>query len=399
MPLPKLLIIGGGIVGTTFARAAATSKSFDSITLVEKEASLGYHASSRNSGVIHAGFYYEPDSFKAKFCAAGSALMRQFCEENQLPLNKCGKVVVSKSPKEDSVLEKLYSRGKQNGCDIQLLPRDQLSQYEPSALTCSKFLWSPNTWSASPIDVMGILHKNLLHHLVDIKLNSKLVSVSDDCAILTDGSKISFDIAVNVAGGHALAVSKLFGLVTNYLLLPFKGLYLKTLKPDSIFKAHIYPVPDIQQPFLGIHTTLTSDGFLKLGPTALPAFSVENYHLFDGIEWNNLLPLVALQASLFATNTSNFRNLALKEIRYLSKLAILKEAQKLTSITLNPDQFDWYSPGIRAQLFDKSKRSLETDFVLTRHKNSFHVLNSISPAWTCSFFTAEHILSRILASI
>ena len=142
--------------------------------------------------------------------------------------------------------------------------------------TWNNFLWSPNTWSGSPYSVLQCL----LSELRKVSLSScrcKFIHSKNSVAIFENGQSVYYDILVNAAGGHALAVSHLLGLETSYSLLPFKGLYLKSKAPTNFFKTHIYPVPDIDQPFLGLHTTLTHDGYLKLGPTALPAFSPENY--------------------------------------------------------------------------------------------------------------------------
>ena len=150
---------------------------------------------------------------------------------------------------------------------------------------------------------------------------------------------------------------------------------------------------------LEIHTTLTFDGFLKLGPTALPALSPENYGLFDGIDLIDTAQLLLLQGSLFAKDSFGFRRLAFREFQYLIKNNIVKAAQRLTSAKLESSQFEWYSPGIRAQLYNNLTQKLHTDFLLASDRNRFHVLNAISPAWTCSFKTAKSVLSHVVQQI
>jgi L-2-hydroxyglutarate oxidase len=393
---PSLLIIGGGIIGVTVAREAAISTKFSSITIVDKEPFLGSHASSRNSGVIHAGFYYDPNSERAKFCSKGNALMRDYCLKYSLPLRKCGKVVVSKTHEEEAVLEELKRRGDLNGCNIQLLSKDRLNKYEPLASTYANFLWSPNTWSASPRDVMTKLLSELKQLSVTIRSDLKFESAENNFANFQSGDKLAYDLLINAAGGHALDISRKLGLSSEYSLLPFKGLYLKSRTPDNNFSTHIYPVPRIDQPFLGIHTTLTFDGYLKLGPTAIPVLSPENYTLFEGLNLLKVPSLLLLEATLFLKNSFGFRDAAIKEFKYYIKRNIVNAGQSLTTSRLHEDQFEWYSPGIRAQLYDHKSNSLATDFVMIQDSNNFHILNSISPAWTCSFQTAKHVLSRIL---
>ena len=150
--------------------------------------------------------------------------------------------------------------------------------------------------------------------------------------------------------------SEAFWIQTKYKILPFKGLYLKVLNFKN-FKSHIYPVPDINQPFLGIHTTITSDNFLKLGPTAIPVFSPENYQLFQKLDLQLTPEIISLQLALLMENNFKFRDLAFREFKYLFKKNIVNSAQNLTSIKLSKHKYDWYSPGIRAQLYDTELKS------------------------------------------
>jgi L-2-hydroxyglutarate oxidase LhgO len=392
---PCLVIIGGGIIGVTIAREAAISKIFGKIIIIEKENKIGFHSSSRNSGVIHAGFYYSPETKKAEFCSEGNRLMREYILKNSLSYNPCGKVVISKNDKEDQLINTLGERGKQNNCEVEVFDAAKLEKFEPAAKTNNLFLWSPNTWSASPKEILSCILKEIKEHGVEIYLGKRVIQADDKCIFFEDGQKLNYDFVINAAGGYALKIANLFGVRTKYKILPFKGLYLKSTEREKSFKTHIYPVPDIEQPFLGIHTTITSDGFLKLGPTAIPAFSPENYRIFERLD-NKLTPeIIALQCSLFINNTFKFRELAIRESRYIFKSNIIDAAQKLTSIKLNEIQYNWYSPGIRAQLYNTESLHLENDIVIENNDKSFHLLNSISPAWTCAFKTSTYVLNKI----
>ena len=392
---PKLVIIGAGIVGLTIAREARLSKIFGEIIVVEKERKAGFHATSRNSGVIHAGFYYSPDSKKGKFCSEGNSLMRKYIMNNSLKYNPCGKVVVSKNKFDDETLEKLHERGIQNNCDVHLFKSEKLNEFETLAKTNNLFLWSPNTWSASPLEVLNCLIEELYEYDVKIYLDKKIISKEKNSLVFSDGDRMRYDFLVNASGGYAIKVAKLFGLETKYKLLPFKGLYLKSKHKLSKFKRHIYPVPDIKQPFLGIHTTITADGYLKLGPTAIPVLSPENYTFFERLDFNLTPEIISLQMMLFMKNKFKFRDLAFREYKYLFKENIIKEAEKLVSIDLKNISFEWFSPGIRAQLYDTESEVLENDIVVENLNNTFHLLNSISPSWTCSFKTALYVIEKM----
>ena len=395
----NLIICGGGIIGVTIAREAALSKKFTDITVIEKDDQLGLHSTTRNSGVIHAGFYYSPESKKAKFCNNGNILMRDYCIKNKIKINKCGKVVITKDNLQENILYELYERGLANGCNLQLLDKNKLTDYEPLANTYKNFLWSPNTWSASPQGLFNCLINECKNLDIKFITGEKIISAGSNSLKTDKNNEFYFDYFINSCGGYALEVAKIFGISTDYKLLPFKGLYLKSLKKIRKFSRHIYPVPDINQPFLGIHTTITSDYFLKLGPTAIPVFSPENYNLFEGLEFNLSREILLLQLSLLAKNEFGFRDLALREIQYLLKENILKKAMELTNVNLRDIEFSWHSPGIRPQLYNVASKKLENDFVLINKENTFHILNSISPAWSCSFMSAKKIINDIVSEL
>ena len=393
----SLLIIGGGIMGMSIAREASFSNLFSEITIIEKEKKLGLHASSRNSGVIHAGFYYSPNSKKALFCSEANSLLRNFCLEKGVEVKKTGKVVVCNDESNLEILYKLYERGISNGTNVSLLDENQLQKYEPKALTKDKFIWSPNTWSANPHDLIKVMGTELEDLKVKIICNTRIISYKNNVLFDDKGNIFKYDFLINAAGAYSSKIAKIMGVNSDYILLPFKGMYLKSKQKINIFKRHIYPVPNIKQPFLGIHTTVTSDGYLKLGPTAFPVLSPENYQTFSGIEFEYLPDILLNQFKLIFNNSSGYRDLAFNELKNLMKSNIIYSAQKLTSFPLNKIEFEWNIPGIRAQLFNKKSGNLEMDFVNIVNLNQYHILNSISPAWTCALKTAKYVLEEIIS--
>ena len=220
----KLIVCGGGIIGATIAREAALSKKFSDISVIEKDDQLGLHSTTRNSGVIHAGFYYSPESKKAKFCNNGNILMRDYCIKNKIKINKCGKVVITKDDLQEKILYELYNRGIENGCNLQLLDKNKLTDYEPLANTYKNFLWSPNTWSASPQELFDCLINECKNLDIKFITGEKIVSAGSNSLKTAKKNEFYFDYFINSCGGYALEVAKIFGISTEYKLLPFKGL-------------------------------------------------------------------------------------------------------------------------------------------------------------------------------
>ncbi len=394
--MKRIIVVGGGIIGITTALEVSKRKIFDEILILEKDNELGSHATVRNSGVIHAGFYYTEDSKKAEFCSEGNNLLRKYCLEKNITINKCGKVVVTKNKFDEETLSLLYKRGLNNGVELELFEKKQLYKYEENAKTFESFLWSPNTWSASPKEVLENLKEDIKSQGIKVLKNVEVVKGDEKKVFDSKGNSYDYDFLVNCAGGYSLNIAKVLGLNSKYKILPFKGLYLKSKEKCYLYKTHIYPVPNIKQPFLGIHTTLTADNFLKLGPTAVPAFSPENYSLFRGLAPSLSSDILLTQLNCFIHNNFDFRKLAFQEVKYLCKQNIINEANKLTNINLNEIDFEWYTPGIRPQLYNIISKNLEMDFIIESSENQLHILNSISPAWTCSLKSSQYIADKII---
>lgn len=391
--MKKIVIIGAGINGVAIARKIAKSTK-NNIEIVDQEQTTGFHSSTRNSGVIHAGFYYSSDTIKALLCAKGNKRLRKYCEDNDIGVNKCGKVVVSRDTRESEILELLYERGRANGCTVELKKESEITKYENTAKTIGKFLWSPNTWSTSPTEVMNKLERECKELDVIFTLGKKVVAINENHIIFNNNTTLNYDYLINASGGSTLKIYKLMSNSIDLEMMPFKGLYLKSIRRRDEFKAHIYPVPDIQNPFLGVHTTLTVDGYLKLGPTAIPALSWDNYRGIEGLNMDSLKILKEFTGA-FVRNDFNLRSLAFKEFSNYIKKNIIRQAGKITTAKIDSNEFEWNIPGIRAQLYDKKKRELVNDFIIKKHKNTIHILNSVSPAWTCALENAEYIYTLI----
>jgi L-2-hydroxyglutarate oxidase LhgO len=387
------LIIGAGIIGMSLAYELKKKYPKQSIAILEKEKQAGQHASGRNSGVLHAGFYYSSDSLKARFCVEGNRIMKEFCEEHNIAVNNCGKVVVAKNEEELQSLYKLERRGIKNGVDVKLISLDELKEIEPQAKSFEKALHSPTTASVDPKEVCKKLQTVLTDMGVEIWFNAKFKSASNNVVITSNGS-FKYEYLINAAGLYADAIAKQFGFSKNKVIIPFKGNYLKYSSNGHAIKTNIYPVPNLLNPFLGVHYTVTAKNELKLGPTSTPAFWRENYNGLAHFRMREFLQIAYYECKLFLLNSFNFRSLAISEIKKYNKGYFVQLANHLSHNT-NGKQFkEWTPPGIRAQLLNTKTLKLEMDFVVEGDQESLHILNAVSPAFTCSFAFAKYLIEE-----
>jgi L-2-hydroxyglutarate oxidase len=391
------LIIGAGIIGLTLAYTLKKKYPDLDIIILEKETEVAKHGSGRNSGVIHAGFYYTPDSLKAKLTALGNQKMKAFCCEHSIPMRECGKVVIAQNETEQAGIHELHRRGGANGVRTQIINKQELAEIEPNAKTCEIALFSPDTASVNPVNVCLKLKDLLIAEGVQFLLGEAYVKRSKKNTILTSKNNlIQATKIINSGGLYADKIARDFGLSQHYTILPFKGIYLKYTLEDQPLRTHVYPVPNLNNPFLGVHFTLTVDGDLKIGPTAIPAFWRENYQKLQGFDLRECTAILALETRLWCSNAFQFRALAREEMRKYNKHYLVSEALKMVK-SIRADGFQhWSTPGIRAQLLDKRDFKLVQDFVVEENEESLHILNAVSPAFTGSFAFAEWCVEKYL---
>jgi len=380
------LIVGAGIIGLALAKQLREKFPGKKVIILEKEKDVAMHTSGRNSGVLHAGFYYTSDSLKARFTAVGSREMKKYCRENGLKLNECGKVVVAQNPSDLDTLYELERRGIKNGVNVKIIDESELLEIEPNAKTLQKALYSPDTATVEPTEVCLSLKKDLMRHGVEFNFSEGYLKKTGANAILTEaGRTIEYGKLINCAGLYADKIANDFNFGLKYTILPFKGMYLKYVYEDKPVKMNIYPVPDIKNPFLGVHYTVTVDNAIKIGPTAMPAFWRENYDFSHNFDIKELLPVLTYAGWLFVKNSFGFRDLAFREMLKYSRKHFICLAEKLVRRIDASGFKEWSKPGIRAQLLDKENLELVQDFVVSGDKNSVHILNAVSPAFTSSF--------------
>lgn len=388
------LVIGGGIIGLSIALEIKKRRPKASLAIIEKETDFGLHASGRNSGVLHAGFYYTADSLKARFSREGNQLLKEYCKNKKIPVNQCGKLVVAKNETELTGLDELMRRAKANQVELHLVTRREAEQIEPRVITYEKALFSPTTASVNPKYVIRALVEDAEKEGIALLASTSYIRKTTE-GILTSAGSISTDFVINAAGLYADKIAFDFGHSQNYRILPFKGLYLYSDEPIGAIRTNIYPVPDLNYPFLGVHYTLTDTGRIKIGPTAIPALWREQYQGLSRFQPHECIDIVKRQIKLLFSSTFDFKKLAFEEMQKYMGRKMISLAKELIK-NVHPSQYrHWGKPGIRAQLIDISKNKLETDFVLQGDEASLHVLNAVSPGFTSAIPFARFIVDQM----
>ena len=389
------LIIGGGILGLSLGLQLKKTFGNSNIIIIEKEIDCGLHASGRNSGVLHAGFYYTSDSLKAKFTRLGNLALTEYCLQKNISINRCGKLVVSRNEQDLFFLSELLKRGQQNGVLLHELTDKEAKEIEPRVITYHKALFSPHTSSVDPKKIIDCLKADVQQEEIQIHYKTKYLKMKPHNIILTSKGKYQAGYVINAAGLYADKIAKDFNFSKQYSILPFKGIYLYSNEPIHALRTHIYPVPNLKNPFLGVHVTITVDGRIKIGPTAIPAFWREQYKLFNNFKLIELMDILLKQVNLLMFSTFDFKSLAIEELKKYSKSSLVHLA-KLLVADVKKEQFTRFGvPGIRAQLLNTKTKSLEMDFIVEGDKHSMHILNNVSPGFTSSFPFSRYIVDQI----
>ena len=387
------VIVGAGVVGLTLALELRRRHPKASIVVLEKEASAGEHASGRNSGVLHAGFYYSADSFKARFTREGNQRLGAWCDEHGIAVRRCGKLVVARGPEEHGRLDMLFERAERNGVPMQRLTAEEAKRIEPRVKTCERALFSPTTSSVDPKAVMAAFAQQAVEQGIEL-VTRALWLAHDGSRVRTSVGAIDAGYFVNAAGLQADRIARAYGFSEHYRILPFKGLYLHANAKAGELRTHVYPVPDLDMPFLGVHFTVAVDGHVHIGPTALPALWLENYGGLRRFRLGEMVAIGLRELRLMLTDAS-FRKLGFRELRKISRRHLVRHAAELVEGVEAGHYTDWGPPGIRAQLLDLRKDKLVMDFCTEGDDRSLHVLNAVSPAFTCSLPFASHLCDEI----
>jgi len=394
MATTDFLVIGGGVLGISIARQLMREYGDSSVTVIEKEPACGLHASGRNSGVIHAGFYYPADSLKARHARRGNKLLTDYCLQKRLPINRCGKLVVARTHADHAGLDELRRRGTANGVELEELSERDARLLEPRVKTHERALYCPTTATVDPAAVLRSLAADASNEGVNVTCGVRYIG-RQGRGFKTSAATYYAGYVVNAAGLYADRIARDFGFGERYRILPFKGLYLCSSDPHESVHTNIYPVPDLRMPFLGVHVTSTATGQTKIGPTAVPALWREQYAGLANFRLAEFVDLTLRQAEMLAFGGWAYLRLAVEELRKQSRARLVALASSLMTGVRGERYATWCMAGIRAQLVDVRRRALEMDFVLEGDDRSMHVLNAVSPGFTCAIPFAEQICAAI----
>ena len=388
-----VIIIGGGIIGCAIAKSII-SKTKKKVLVLEKENHVGEHASSRNSGVIHSGFYYKPNSLKARFCVEGNKKLLEYCLLNNVPYKKTGTLVVAKDEYDSETLYKLLDRGKINNVPgIKIVNDDELRKIEPY-VKGKKGLYSPTGTIVDSKALVKTLAIETKNNGVDFLFGEKVRKIkqkNDQILVNTRKYKIKSKYLINCAGIYADKIANLTGLKLNYRIIPFRGEYYQIIKEKSfLLNSMVYPIPDPNLPFLGIHITKTIDNNIIVGPNAVLAFGREAYNnkqfsisdIKDIISYDGFWKMMRL-------NSVRMKN---EFIQSFSKGKFVEQAQNFIPNLKSTDFQEGYS-GIRAQLVDRNGKLVD-DLIIKNQNNIIHILNAVSPGMTCSLPFADYVVNN-----
>jgi L-2-hydroxyglutarate oxidase LhgO len=397
MAQERIGIVGAGILGLAIARRLTEVRPDASLTILDKEQGIGLHQTAHNSGVAHAGLYYAPGSLKAQLCRQGIELLQAFCEQNAIPYEECGKLVVARDASELDRLREIQRRATLNGVPglRWLEGNDALRAIEPSVAGIAA-VHSPHTAIVDFQAVARTLADQLVDHGAAIQLGREVRAIdrrAGEVVVSAAGEEQAFDRLVLCAGLQSDRVAQLAGDTPGPAIIPFRGEYLR-LRPGSeqLVRGLIYPVPDPAFPFLGVHFTRRIDGGVDIGPNAVLAFAREGYRRGD------LVPgdlAAVLRWPGFRKLAGRYWRTGLKEMHgSLSRRAFVREAQTFVP-SLRVSAVEPAPAGVRAQSIDPDG-SLVDDFRIHHLGPIVAVRNAPSPAATSSLAIARHVVDQWL---
>ena len=389
-----IVVVGAGILGLATARELLRRHPQVRLLILDKEPVLAAHQTGHNSGVLHAGLYYQPGSLKARLCRAGKASLEEYAEEHRIVVNRCGKLVVAADPEELPALDELRQRGEANGVPgIEMLGPAGLKDIEPHAIGCAA-LWSPSTSIIDYRAVAAAMAHDVKTGGGEIRLGVEVTGITtrtDNLVLIAGTRTVATRHMIACAGLHADQLVKMTGSEPTEQIVPFRGdYYTLSEQAAELVRGLIYPVPDPRFPFLGIHLTRTVDGRVLAGPNAVLALQREGYRRRDfkaGDVWS------VIAAPGFRRLARRYWRTGMSEMwRDWNKRAFLREVRRFVPEIESRD-LHWGPSGVRAQAIDPDG-SLVDDFRLGTEGRCLHVRNAPSPAATASMAIANHLADQ-----
>jgi len=387
------VVIGGGIVGASTALSLVTMYPEKRTILIEKEKSFASHQTGHNSGVIHAGVYYQPGSLKAKFCREGLEETINFCDLHNIPYENCGKLLVATSELELARMDVLFERCKQNNIEVELIDREKLQKIEPNINGVGAILVK----STSIVNYQSVTKKMIEQYEAlggEYLLDTEIVNLtenSDAIEIITNNETLKSRYLISCAGLMADRIAKMLNLEINFRIVPFRGEYYKlSEKHNTLVKHLIYPIPDPELPFLGIHLTKMIDGSVTVGPNAVLGFKREGYGKIN-LSPRDTLEMLSFKG-FYKVIRNHFKSGITEMLNSKYKRGYLKQVNKY-SPSIKLKDLQPYPAGIRAQaVLDDG--TLVHDFLFVESERSIHVCNAPSPAATSAMPIGKYISEK-----
>ena len=389
-----MLIIGGGLIGLATAYHYLQQHPDAKLALLEKESAVGQHQSGRNSGVLHSGIYYKPGSHRAAMCRTGKAMMEQFCVEQDVDFDLCGKVIVAKEESELPAMQRIFERGQANGVACELIGRERLLEIEPHV----RGVQAIHVPEAGIADYPAVSQK--LAQLVgelggEVICNARVTGIRESASevvVESERGDFSAETLIACAGLYSDRIATLAGVTSDIKIVPFRGEYYQLRKSaEHVCRGLIYPVPDTRFPFLGVHFTKMIEGGVDCGPNAVLAFAREGYTktTFNGRDLLDVLRYSGFQKLAF-----KYWGYGLGEMwRSVNKRAFVTALQELipsvTAADLAP-----HPAGVRATALTPTG-DMYDDFAFAQTARTFHVINAPSPAATASLAIGQHIIETV----
>jgi L-2-hydroxyglutarate oxidase len=386
-----IVVVGGGIVGLATALQIKKKKPSLKLLLIEKETGLARHQTGNNSGVIHSGIYYKPGSLKATNCIQGYRMLVEFCRQYEVHFELCGKIIVASNEQELALLQNLFMRGQQNGLtDLKHLSRGELKEHEPH-VTGLGGIFVPQTGIVDYKKVADKYGETIQGLGAEIHFGEQVIDIqsnADKTVVVTQKSSYSTRLVINCAGLYSDKVARMTVQNLNIKIIPFRGEYFKLKKEkEYLVKNLIYPVPDPNFPFLGVHFTRMAKGGVEAGPNAVLAFQREGYKKTD-IRFSELAETLMWPG--FRKVAAKYWKTGWGEMyRSFSKPAFTKALQILIP-EIQEGDLEAGGAGVRAQACDR-QGGLVDDFLILEEKNAINVCNAPSPAATSSLSIGETV--------
>ena len=390
------VVVGGGIVGLAVARALQRLDPGTPVVVLEKEASVAAHQTGHNSGVIHSGLYYKPGSLKARMAVAGGAVLKEYCDEKGIPVDVPGKLVVAATEAELPQLDRLFGIGRENGVPVRRLTLDEVAEREPH-LRVKGALAVDSTGRVDFKLVAAALADDVRAAGGVIRTEVTVTSVENAGSVVrvrTTDDVIEAERVAACAGLHSDRLARASGLEPGVRILPFRGEFSEIVpERDHLVKGLVYPVPDPDLPFLGVHLTRGIDGTVHIGPNAVPALAREGYR------WSKIVGRDLWESMTYRGTWRLARRYAktgAKEVmRSLTGRALVREAQRMLP-ELRVADVRRSGAGVRAQAVTREGKLVD-DFLFVRDGRALHVLNAPSPAATACLLIGERIAEELCA--